>query len=104
MRKEFCLECEGMTYAAPQYGKEIRVKVGKDVDEEGVVTLSKEAIEELEIQEGDLVEIYGAWMKEAKAVLSGEKDIALVRMDKALRAALPCAIGQCIGIRKKYEE
>ena len=36
MRKEFCLECEGMTYAAPQYGKEIRVKVGKDVDEKGV--------------------------------------------------------------------
>ena len=104
MRKEFCLECEGITYAAPQYGKEIRVKVGKDVDEEGAVTLSKEAIEELEIQEGDLVEIYGAWMKEAKVVLSDEKDIELVGMDKALRVALPCVIGQCVGIRKKYEE
>ena len=103
MREEFYLKAEGKTYAAPQYGYEIRVKVGEDLTEENAVAMSKEAMEELSIQEGDTVEVYGAWIQEAKAVLSKEDDMTLVRMSQKVREALPCSPGQYVGIRKKYE-
>jgi len=103
MRKEFYQMCEGRTYAAPQYGKEIRVKVGEDLDQKGAVSISREGMEELGIEQGDLVEIYGAWIQEVKAVLSKEKDITVVRMDKAVREALPCIIGEYVGVRSKYK-
>lgn len=101
MREEFYKKVEGCTYAAPQYGHEIRVWIGQDLDRKGSIAMSKEAMEELGIQEGELVEIYGAWMKKARAMVSDEKDITVVRMNKDIREALPCAIGQCVGIRKK---
>lgn len=104
MRKEFYQEVEGRTYAAPQYGHEIRVKVGKDLQEQKTVALSKEAMEELGIpQEGDMVEVYGAWIQEAEVVLSKDRDITLVQLSKDVREALPCAVGQFVGIRKKHE-
>ena len=65
--------------------------------------MSREAMQELGIQEGDIVEIYGAWMQEAKAVLSEEKDMTLVRISQQVREALPCSVGQYVGIRRKYE-
>ncbi len=104
MRDCFYQACEGRTYAAPQYGQEISVNVGEDLDQKGVIALSREALEELGIQEGESVEIYGAWMQEAKAVISDEKEMTIVRMNKTIREALPCAIGQCVGIRSKSKE
>lgn len=102
MRDVFYRKVEGMTYVAPQYGKEILLKVGPDIEDDGAVAMSKEAMEELEISENDIVEIYGAWMQKAKAILSKEKDITIIRMDKKIREALPVAIGQAVGVRKKY--
>jgi len=102
MRDVFYRKVEGMTYVAPQYGKEILLKVGADIEAEGSIAMSKEAMEELEISENDIVEIYGAWMQKAKAILSKEKDITIIRMDKKIREALPVAIGQTVGVRKKY--
>lgn len=102
MRDVFYRKVEGMTYVAPQYGKEILLKVGPDIEDDGAVAMSKEAMEELEISENDIVEIYGAWMQKAKAILSKEKDITIIRMDKKIREALPVAIGQTVGVRKKY--
>lgn len=104
MRECFYRTCEGRTYAAPQYGHEIHLKVGEDLNEKGKVAMSKEAMEELGIQKGDLVEIYGAWIQEARTILSNEKDITIIRMDKTIREALPCDIGQCVGVRSKYSE
>ncbi len=101
MRECFYQECEGRTYVAPQYGHEIRVRVGEDLDRKNAVAISKEAMEELGIQEGDVVEICGAWMQQGETVLSSEEEITVVRMDKTIRQALPCARGQYIGIRAK---
>jgi hypothetical protein len=103
MRDVFYRKVEGRTYVAPQYGKEILLKVGADWETKGSVAMSKEAMEELEISENDAVEIYGAWTQKAKAVLSREKDITLIRMDKEIREALPVAIGQTVGVRKEYQ-
>ena len=103
MRDVFYRKVEGMTYVAPQYGKEILLKVGADIETEGSVAMSKEAMEELEISGNDIVEIYGAWMQKAKATLSQEKDITLIRMDKKIRETLPVAIGQTIGVRKEHQ-
>ena len=103
MRDVFYRKVEGRTYVAPQFGKEILLKVGADVETEGSVAVSKEAMEELEILENDIVEIYGAWMQKAKAILSQEKDITLIRMDKKIREALPVAIGQAVGVRKRFK-
>ena len=102
MGNVFYREVEGRTYVAPQYGKEITVKVGEDIQEEGAAAISKEAMEELDIKEGDLIEIYGAWMQEAKAILSNQKDITIIQMNKRMREVLPVDIGQNVGVRKKY--
>jgi hypothetical protein len=76
--------------------------VGEDLNQEGAIAISKEAMEELGIQEGDTVEIYGAWIQRATAVLSDEDDITVARMDKSIREGLPCSIGECVGIRPEY--
>ncbi len=102
MREEFYKKVPDRTYAVQQYGHEIRVRVGEDLDTTGAIAMSKEAMEELGIKEGNLVDIYGAWMQTAKAVTSNEKDITLVKMNRDIREALPCSINQCVGIRKKY--
>lgn len=102
MRDVFYRKVEGRAYAAPQYGKEILLKVGTDIETEGSVTMSKEAMEELEISENDIVEIYGAWSQKSKAILSEEKDITMIRMNKKVREALPVAIEQIVGVRKEY--
>lgn len=104
MRECFYQTCEGRTYAAPQYGHEIRVKVGEDIDKKGAIAMSKEAMEELRIKEGDVVEIYGAWMQKATTILSDDPDITVVHMDRAVREALPCEIGQYVGIRSEYKD
>jgi hypothetical protein len=103
MRDVFYRKVEGRTYVAPQFGKEILLKVGADIETKGSVVMSKEAMEELEISENDIVEIYGAWMQKAKAILSQEKDITLIRMDKKIREALPVAIGQTAGVRREHQ-
>jgi hypothetical protein len=103
MRDVFYKKVEGRTYVAPQYGKEVLLKVGADIETEGSVAMSREAMEELEISENDIVEIYGAWMQRAKAILSKERDITLMRMDKKVREALPVAVGQTIGVRKEHQ-
>jgi hypothetical protein len=99
MRQEFYAKVEGRTYVAPQYGHEISVRLGEDLDQEGSIAMSKEAMEELGVREGEMVEIYGAWIQRAKTVLSKEKDITVVRIHRKIRDALPCAIGQTVGIR-----
>jgi hypothetical protein len=103
MRKEFYRDAEGRTYAAPQYGKEITVKVGNDLDKPGTIALTQEAMDELGVKEGDIVELYGAWMQEVTAVPYQNEEISVARLDKASREALPCAIGQDLGIRKKFK-
>jgi len=102
MEEVFYKKVEGRTYAAPQYGREILLKVGQDIEVDGVVAMSEEAMQELEISEKDIVEIYGAWIQKAKVILSNEEDITLIRMDKGIREALPISIGQIVGVRKEY--
>jgi len=102
MSKEFYRIIEGQTYAAPQYGKEILVRVGDDLDKAGTVVMTQEAMDELGITEGDRIEIYGAWTQEATAEPYQNEDITVIGMDKAIRKTLPCVIGQEVGIRKKF--
>ena len=102
MRHEFYKKVEGRTYAAPQYGKEIILKVGKDTGENGVAAISKEAMVELGVSEGGIIEIIGAWTQKAKVVLLKEGDITTIRMDKRIRTALPVDTGQEVGVRREY--
>ena len=102
MRDAFCRKVEGRTYAAPQYGKEITLTVGEDIEGNGVATMTEEAMTELGISEGETVEIIGAWTQKAKAVLLKEEDIIIIRMDKKTRTALPVDAGQEVGVRKEY--
>jgi hypothetical protein len=98
----FDREVEGRTYVAPQYGKEITVKVGEDLESEDTAAVSEEAMEELGLRAGDIIEIYGAWMQEAKIVLSHEVEPTIIQMNKRIREKLPVDVGQNVGIRKKY--
>lgn len=98
----FQKEVEGRTYSAPQYGKEITLKVGKDIKEKGSVSISKEAMDELGIKEGDLVEIIGAWSQEAKVITSISKEKNIIELDENIREALPVDVGQEVSIREKY--
>ena len=103
MRDEFYRKVEGRTYAAPQYGKEITLTVGDDIEGSGVAAMTGEAMAELVILEGETVEIIGAWTQKAKAVLlSGGGDITALRMDKKTRIALPVDADQEVGVRKEY--
>jgi hypothetical protein len=103
MRDAFYKKVEGRTYAAPQYGKEITLTVGEDIEGNGVAAMSGEAMAELEISEGETVEIIGAWTPKTKAVLLSEGgDITALRMDKKTRTALPVDVGQEVGVRKEY--
>ena len=103
MRDAFYKKVEGRTYAAPQYGKEITLTVGDDIEGSGVAAMSGEAMAELGVSEGETVEIIGAWTLKAKAVLlGGEGDITALRMDKKTRTALPVDEGQEVGVRKEY--
>jgi hypothetical protein len=103
MHDVFYKKVEGRTYAAPQYGKEITLTVGEDIEGSGVAAMSGEAMAELEVSEGKTVEIIGAWTKKAKAVLLREGgDITALRMDKKTRAGLPVDMGQEVGVRKEY--
>jgi len=98
----FFRKLEDGMYAAPQYGKEIILTVGEDIEENGVTAISKEAMLELGISEGEIIEIIGAWIQKAKVVLLKGGDITTIRMDKGIRTALPVDIGQEIGARKEY--
>ena len=102
MSDAFYKKVEGRIYAAPQYGEEITLTVGADIEENGVAAISKEAMAELGISEGETIEIIGAWTQKAKTILLGEGDITTIRMDKRTRTALPVAIGQEVGVRKEY--
>ena len=103
MRDAFYKKVEGRTYAAPQYGKEITLTVGDDIEGSGVAAMSREAMAELGVSEGETVEIIGAWTQKAKAVLlSGGGGITALRMDEKTRTALPVDTGQEIGVRKEY--
>ena len=103
MRDVFYKKVEGRTYAAPQYGKEITLIVGEDIEGSGVAAMTGEAMAELGILEGEKVEIIGAWTQKAKAVLLKEGgDITALRMDEKTRAALPVDAGQEVGVRKEY--
>ena len=98
----FYKKVEGRTYAAPQYGKEITLIVGQDIEGEGVAAISKEAMAELDISEGKPIEIVGAWTQKAEAVLLSEGDMTTIRIDSKTRTALPVDIGQEVGVRKEY--
>ena len=102
MRDAFYKRVEGRTYAAPQYGKEITLRVGDDIEGDGVAAISREAMAELGVSEGEIIEIIGAWTQKAKVVLSKGGDITTIRMDKRTRTALPVDIGQEVGGRKEY--
>jgi hypothetical protein len=102
MRDAFYRKVEGRTYAAPQYGEEITLTVGDDIEGNGVAAMTREAMAELGISEGETVEIIGAWTQKAKTVLlSGRGDITALRMDKKTRTALPVDAGQEVGVRKE---
>jgi len=102
MRDAFYRKVEGRTYAAPQYGKEITLTVGEDIEGNGVAAITEEAMTELGISEGETVEIIGAWTQKAEAVLLKEGDITIIRMDEKTRTALPVDAGQEVGVRKGY--
>ena len=102
MRDAFYKKIEGRTYAAPQYGKEIILTVGEDIEGNGVAAMTEEAMTELGVSEGETVEIIGAWTQKAEAVLLKEGDITIIRMDKKTRTALPIDAGQEVGVRKEY--
>lgn len=103
MRDAFYKKIEGRTYAAPQYGKEITLTVGDDIEGNGVAAMSGEAMVELGVSEGETVEIIGAWTLKAKTVLlGGEGDVTALRMDKKTRTSLPVDTGQEVGVRKEY--
>ena len=98
----FYKKVEGRTYAAPQYGKEITLIVGQDIEGKGVAAISKEAMAELGVSEGETIEIVGAWTQKAEAVLLGEGDMTTIRIDSKTRTVLPVDIGQEVGVRKEY--
>ena len=103
MHEVFYKTVEGRTYAAPQYGKEIALTVGDDIEGNGVAAMSGEAMAELGVSEGETVEIIGAWTQRATAVLlSGGGDITVIHMDRKTRIALPVDTGQEVGVRKEY--
>ncbi len=102
MRDAFYRKVDGRTYAAPQYGKEITLTVGDDIEGNGVAAMTKEAMTDLGVSEGETVEIIGAWTQKAKAVLLKEEDITIIRMDEKTRTALPVDTGQEVGVRKEY--
>ncbi len=103
MRDAFYKKIEGRTYAAPQYGKEITLTVGEDIEGNGVAAMTEEAMTELGVSEGETIEIIGAWTRKAKAVLlKGRGDITTLRVDEKTRTALPVDIGQEVGVRKEY--
>ena len=102
MSSVFNDEVEGRTYAAPQYGPEITLKVAPDIDGNGTAAISREAMAELGISEGETIEIIGAWTQKAKAVLLSEGDITAIRLDTKTRTAVPVEIGQRAGVRKEY--
>ncbi len=102
MRDAFYKKIEGRTYAAPQYGKEITLTVGEDIEGNGVAAITEEAMTELGVSEGETVEIIGAWTQKAKVILLKEGDITIIRMDEKIRIALPVDIGQEVGVRKEY--
>ena len=102
MRDAFYKKVEGRTYTAPQYGNEIIITVGEDIEENGVAAISKEAMVELGVSEGEIIEIIGAWTKKAKVVLLKGGGITTIRMDKRIRTALPVDMGQEAGVRKEY--
>lgn len=98
----FYKQVEGRTYAAPQYGKEITLEVGEDIERNGVAAISKEAMAELGISEMERIEIIGAWTRKVKAIVLIEGDINTIRIDERTRKSLPVAIGQEVGVRKEY--
>ena len=102
MRHEFYKKVEDKTYAAPQYGKEIILKVREDIGGNGIAAISKEAMVELGVSEGEIIEIIGAWTQKAKVVLLKEGDITAIRMDRRIRTALPVDTGQEVGVRREY--
>ena len=103
MRDAFYKKVGGRTYAAPQYGKEITLTVGEDIEGDGVAAMTGEAMKELGVSEGETVEVIGAWTQKAKAVLlRGGGDITALRMGRKTRTALPVDAGQEVGVRKEY--
>jgi len=100
MENIFYKDVKDRTYAAPQYGKEIILRVGKDIEEKGTAAISKEAMSELGISEGDHIEIIGAWTQNAKIILLTGETINTIHLNKATRLALPVAVGQEAAIRK----
>ena len=102
MSDAFYKKVEGRTYAAPQYGKEITLRVGEDIEGDGVAGISREAKVELGVSEGEIIEIIGAWTQKARVVLLRGGDITTIRMDEGTRTDLPVDIGQEVGVRKEY--
>ena len=102
MRDVFYKNLEEQTYAAPQYGKEITLKIGEDIERNGVAAISEEAMVELEVSEGETIEIVGAWTQKAKVTMLTGGEMIAIRIAERTRKALPVAIGQEVGVRKEY--
>jgi len=102
MRDVFYRKVEGRIYAAPQYGKEITLKVGEDMEGDAVAAISEEAMVELGVSEGETIDVIGAWTQKAKATILREGETTTIRMDERTRKALPVAVGQEVGVRKEY--
>lgn len=103
MHDVFYNKVEGRTYAAPQYGTEITLTVGEDIGGSGVAAISREAMAELEVSQGETVEIIGAWTQKATVVLLKEgESITTLHMDRRTRKALTVDVGREVGVRKEY--
>lgn len=103
MTDAFDREVPGRTYAAPQYGREITLTVGADIQGEGVAAMSRAALAALEVSEGEMVEVIGAWTQKARAAcLDDAEGITTLRLDAKTRLALPVKVGHDVGVRKRY--
>lgn len=102
MSDAFFKKVEGRTYAAPQYGKEITLKVTEDTERDAIAAISKEAMAELGVSEGDTIEIIGAWTQKVTVTTLREGEIDTIRLSESIRKALPISVGQEVGVRKEY--
>lgn len=102
MQDAFYKKVEGQTYAAPQYGREITLRVGEDTENDTLATISQEAMLELGVTEGDTIEIIGAWTQKVRVTTLREGQIDIIRMSERVRKALPVSVGQEVGVRKEY--
>ena len=98
-------EDKKIIYAVPSYGKEVKLIVREDLEEDtgrGVARISETHRKELGVHIGDEIEIIGPRVLKVKVEemnknLEDEKGI---HIDKIIRNRIPVAIGIKVAIRK----